>query len=196
MLHRFTDEPARTPAALVPDPGPDWPTVAAALIDGMALVVINANAEERTIGSLQARARERGCVLIATRPAPGADVVLERTSVEWLGLGQGRGRLKWQHARFRTTGRGKSSRPTSWEMVFPPLSQLTDQQVQAAIDLYHLKQQTAASTPTARAEPRHDPLPANTPPAKQPDGDLWSNIVPNRPPDPRSLTEQPRGQRK
>jgi hypothetical protein len=50
----------------VPDPGPDWPTVVSALIDGMGLVVVNAAAEDRAVRSLQARARECGCVLYRT----------------------------------------------------------------------------------------------------------------------------------
>jgi hypothetical protein len=146
---------------------------------------------------LQARAREHGCVLIATRSWPGADVVLERTSIQWLGLGQGRGRLKWQRAAFRTTGRGKAARPKSWEMVFPPMSQLTEQQVQAAAELYQLKQEATARHRTTRAEPRHNPVPANRQPAKGPENDLWANTVPNQPPDHwSSRTEQTRGQRK
>jgi hypothetical protein len=77
------------------------------------------------------------------------------------------------------------------------MSQLTEHQVQAAAEQYQLKQEAAARHRTARAEPGHDPVPANRHPAPGPENDLWANIVPNQPPDHwSSRTEQARGQRK
>ncbi|MFF5079427.1 hypothetical protein ACFY36_20410 [Actinoplanes sp. NPDC000266] len=105
--------------ALVPDPGPDWPTVVGALLDGVALVVVNAPADvsERTIRSLQSRARDRGAVLVPTRRWPGADVVLEVTGRRWEGLSRGRGRLKRQRLTVTAGGRGKAARPRTADIV-------------------------------------------------------------------------------
>jgi hypothetical protein len=52
--------------ALVPYPGPDWPTVVGALIDGRGLVVAappTAGVADATARALSGRARSRGCVL-------------------------------------------------------------------------------------------------------------------------------------
>jgi hypothetical protein len=59
--------------ALVPYPGPDWPTVVAALLDGFDIVVAAApgGAISATIASrLAARARQRGGVLVPYGPRP------------------------------------------------------------------------------------------------------------------------------
>jgi hypothetical protein len=99
--------------ALVPDPGPDWPTVVGALIDGVALVAIGVPGPvpEGTARSLQARAREKGCVLVPTSRWPAANVTLEVTARRWEGLGQGRGRLKRQVLQIQASGRGAAARP-------------------------------------------------------------------------------------
>ena len=52
--------------ALVPNPGPDWPTVVAALIDGVDVVVtaVPGPVSASVTGRLAARARQRGSVLV------------------------------------------------------------------------------------------------------------------------------------
>jgi hypothetical protein len=52
--------------ALVPHPGPDWPHVVSALIDGVDLVAVGVPGPvaDGTVRSLQARAREKGTVLV------------------------------------------------------------------------------------------------------------------------------------
>lgn len=154
--------------ALVPDPGPDWPTVVGALIDGLDLVVVRADATEPIVRSLQARAREKGCVLIPTLRWPNADVVLERTSIRWRGLRMGGGRLKRQDATFTVSGRGRAAREKTLELTFPPVSIAGPEP-----EPIHL--------PPAVEKPRSS-IPENRLPAPGPVNDLWANIVPNEPP--------------
>lgn len=105
--------------ALIPEPGPDWPTVVAALIDGFDLVVVGAPGQVAagTVRSLQARARQRGCILIPTTAWPGADVVMSVTSRRWEGLGHGRGRLRRQVLQVQAAGRGRAAKPKTTTVV-------------------------------------------------------------------------------
>jgi hypothetical protein len=96
---------------LVPTPGPDGPTVVAALLDGVDVVVVGdvglADADRRR---LSARARERGAVLLSTTPWTGARVVLTVTESCWDGIGQGHGRLRERRLIVRGGGRGSAAR--------------------------------------------------------------------------------------
>jgi antitoxin (DNA-binding transcriptional repressor) of toxin-antitoxin stability system len=73
--------------ALVPHPGPDWPVVVAALLDGLDMVVVAppANADATTVRMLAARARARGAVLVTTRPWVGYDLTLRSPGTDGLG---------------------------------------------------------------------------------------------------------------
>jgi hypothetical protein len=97
--------------ALVPYPGPEWPTVVAALIDGVDLVVSAVpTAISGSIASrLTARARQRGCVLVPYGRWEGADVTLQVVRGEWEGLGQGHGRLRRRQVSISARGRGAAS---------------------------------------------------------------------------------------
>ena len=108
---------------LVPQAGPDWPKIVAALLDGLDLVVVAPPPDTAagTVRSLMARARERQSVLITTRPWPGCDLVIERTSLAWTGLGQGHGRLRQQTATLRATGRGRAARPREASLHLQPV---------------------------------------------------------------------------
>jgi hypothetical protein len=99
--------------ALVPQAGPDWPQVVAALLDGLDLVVVAPPPDTAvgTVRCLMARARERQSVLITTQPWLGCDLVIERIALTWIGLGQSHGRLRQQTATLRATGRGRAGRP-------------------------------------------------------------------------------------
>lgn len=94
--------------AVVPAPGPDSAAVVAALLDGIDVVVVGPGAAltgaDRRL--LSARARERGTVLLATSPWPGAGVTLEVEAGRWTGLGDGEGRLRAHRLRVARTGRG------------------------------------------------------------------------------------------
>ena len=60
------------------NPGPEWPTVVAALIDGVDVVVVAVPGQVSgsVTSRLVARARQRGCVLVPYGRWDGADVTL------------------------------------------------------------------------------------------------------------------------
>lgn len=103
--------------ALVPAPGPAWPSVTAALLDAVDLVVVAPGARVRAGDArrLAARARQRGAVLVPFGvPAggwEGADLSLSVASAEWAGLGGGWGHLRARRALLRSDGRGSAARP-------------------------------------------------------------------------------------
>lgn len=118
--------------ALVPYPGPDWPRVVAALVDGVDVVVaappgpVAAHLASR----LAARARQRGCVLVplisgSGSPASpygrwdGADITLEPVHGVWEGLGQGRGRLCCRRVTVAARGRGAAFRTRQAQVWLP-----------------------------------------------------------------------------
>lgn len=108
--------------ALVPHPGPDWPGVVAALLDGVDIVVaatlgpVSAQVASR----LTARARQRGVVLVPVgRRWPGADITLEVADAVWHGLGQGRGRLRSREMEVVAHGRGAAARPRRVRLWIP-----------------------------------------------------------------------------
>jgi hypothetical protein len=110
--------------ALVPNPGPEWPTVVAALIDGVDVVVIAAPGmvSASIAGRLAARARQRGCVLVPYGRWDGADVTLQVTQGRWEGLGTGHGRLRRRKVTVVARGRGTAARPKEITMWMPGLA--------------------------------------------------------------------------
>ncbi|WP_307838023.1 hypothetical protein [Actinoplanes lobatus] len=107
--------------ALVPDPGPDWPTVVAALIDGVDVVVaaVPGPVPASVTSRLAARARQRGSVLVPFGDWSGADVTLEVGTGRWEGLGSGRGRLRRREVTVVSRGRGAATRPREITMWMP-----------------------------------------------------------------------------
>jgi hypothetical protein len=99
--------------ALVPDPGPEWPAVVAALLDGIDVVVTAPPGPVSALVSsrLAARARQRGSVLIPYGQWNGADVVLETPGGGWSGLGRGWGCLSRRELIVSRRGRGAATRP-------------------------------------------------------------------------------------
>ncbi len=112
--------------ALVPEPGPQWPTVVGALLDGLDVVIVATPTEvpAGTARSLMARARQRSAVIITTRPWPGCDVTIEVVERRWHGLGQGRGRIRRQEITLSAAGRGKAARPRRVTTTLPAPSTL------------------------------------------------------------------------
>jgi hypothetical protein len=100
--------------ALVPAPGPRaWPTVVAALLDAVDVVLVRPPA--RLPGAqarrLAARARERGAVLVPLGPwSEPADLRLALTASDWHGLGQGHGHLRARRVEVLVAGRGAAAR--------------------------------------------------------------------------------------
>ncbi|WP_084011143.1 hypothetical protein [Pseudofrankia sp. DC12] len=99
---------------LVPEPGPRWPVVTAALIDALDVVAVRPPAGERTAGSarrLAARARERGCLLLPVGAGwEGAELRLTAAERSFHGLGQGHGHLRGARLLVQVSGRGAASR--------------------------------------------------------------------------------------
>jgi hypothetical protein len=106
---------------LVPYPGSDWPTVVAALIDGVDVVVVApaTDVPEAAARTLTARARQRGCVLVSTRPWPGAQLTMEVTEHRWHGLGNGHGRLRDHEIVISASGRGAAARRRELTVSLP-----------------------------------------------------------------------------
>jgi len=96
--------------ALVPHPGADLLAVTSALLDGLDVVAVAGAARAGVRAAdrqrLAARARQRGAVLLALGPWPGADVELGCADVQWRGIGAGSGRLCERRARVQLRGRG------------------------------------------------------------------------------------------
>jgi hypothetical protein len=107
--------------ALVPNPGPEWATVAAALIDGVDVVVIAApGVVSAAIASrLAARARQRGSVLVPYGRWEGADITLRVTRGRWDGLGDGHGRLRRREVTIVAQGRGAAAQPKEITVWMP-----------------------------------------------------------------------------
>ncbi len=112
--------------ALVPHPGADLLAVTSALLDGLDLVAVSgaAGAGVRAADRqrLAARARQRGAVLVALGPWPGADVELACAGPGWLGLGSGAdggGRLRARRIEVRARGRGIAPRGRSAWVLLP-----------------------------------------------------------------------------
>ncbi|WP_258726877.1 hypothetical protein [Cellulomonas sp. NS3] len=107
--------------AVVPAPGLDAPTVVAALLDGVDVVLVGpeaalTGADRRR---LTARARERGSVLLTSARWPGANVVLTAEQGRWSGVGTGDGRLRTHELRVVRTGRGSAAVPATVDLALP-----------------------------------------------------------------------------
>ena len=100
--------------ALVPAPGARaWPTVVAALLDAVDVVLVRSPARLPAAQArrLAARARERGAVLVPLGAwSEPADLRLAVTASAWQGLGQGHGALRARQVEVAVTGRGHASR--------------------------------------------------------------------------------------
>ncbi len=96
--------------ALVPDPGPEWPSVVAAPPGPVPATLAS---------RLAARARQRGSVLVGYGQWTGADLVLETAGGGWSGLDQGRGRLSRRALVVSRHGRGAAARPREATVWIP-----------------------------------------------------------------------------
>jgi hypothetical protein len=108
--------------ALVPTPGPDWPTVVAALLDGFDIVVTTppGGAIAPVVASrLAARARQRGGVLVPYGPWPAVDLALDAVDPVWHGIEAGRGRLRGRQLTVTARGRGAASAPRVTHLWLP-----------------------------------------------------------------------------
>lgn len=105
--------------ALVPRPGPDAVRAAAALFDGVDVVVVSGGPQVRSARRLVARARHRGGVLITEGRWPGADVELTCTPGAWKGVDLfGHGYLNARAVRVRGRSRW-AARPAEATVLLP-----------------------------------------------------------------------------
>ena len=114
--------------AFVPDGATlgHWPTVVAALLDGVDLVVAAVPPGLRAPDArrLAARARERGSVLVPLLPpgaswVEGADLRLRVVAATWHGVGAGHGFLQARQVEVTATGRGAAGRERSVRLWLP-----------------------------------------------------------------------------
>ncbi len=90
-----------------------WAAVVAALLDGISVVLAEVPAFARVGDArrLQARARDRGAVLVAMGPWPAeAALRLRAAGSVWRGLGHGAGALAESDLRVYVDGRGAAGR--------------------------------------------------------------------------------------
>ncbi|MGH3715639.1 MAG: hypothetical protein ACRDT4_19590 [Micromonosporaceae bacterium] len=113
--------------ALVPDPGTEWVTVVAALLDGLDIVVVRPPGQltPKLTRRLAARARQRGSVLISYGSWEGAELTLCTTGQVWHGLGAGSGRLRSRELTVVGYGRGSATRPRQTQVWWPPATPAT-----------------------------------------------------------------------
>jgi hypothetical protein len=114
---------------LVPNPGPDWPTAVAALLDGFDIVAVaTPGTIAPTVASrLAARARQRGGVLVPYGPWPAVDLVLEAIDPVWHGAERGHGRLCGRQLTVVARGRGAAAAPRVTHLWLPrPTGLLAD----------------------------------------------------------------------
>lgn len=108
--------------ALVPDPGAELVPVVSALVDGFDVVVLGParGVSAETARRLAGRVRNRGAVLVAVGPWPGADVELRVTGRRWHGLTQdGHGHLRSRDVLATAHGRGAAARPRTVRLQLP-----------------------------------------------------------------------------
>lgn len=98
---------------LVPSPGTQWLTVAAAMADVLGVVVAAAPTRVTAADAsrLTARLRQKSTTLILLGDWPGAEATLRVSSSTWAGLGDGHGYLGERQLLVDVTGRSGQSRP-------------------------------------------------------------------------------------
>jgi hypothetical protein len=106
---------------LVPDPGRDWLSVVAALVDALTVVVVRPPGEVTPgeASRLAARLRTRGAMLIAYGSWPGSEARFEIESNTWTGLGDGEGLITARRATVAVTGRRSAVRGRRHELWLP-----------------------------------------------------------------------------
>ena len=105
--------------------GVQWPVVAAALLEGVEVLLLRLPGRVRTADArrLVARARERGAVLVVVgdRPAwpEASDLTLTVEAARWEGLGCGHGYLQARLVEVTAVGRRGAARPRRARLWLP-----------------------------------------------------------------------------
>lgn len=107
----------------IAEPGSQWASVVASLLDGFDLVVVHppARLTQGDMRRLSARARERDTVLLVAGGWEGAALELSVGGQRWQGLGAGHGYLRSRRAEVRVVGRGAAARPRATTVWLPGL---------------------------------------------------------------------------
>ena len=105
----------------VEQPGEQWASVTASLLEAFDLVVVHppARAGQGDMRRLTARARERSAVLLITGAWEGAQINLSVTGQRWRGLGFGHGYLRAREVEVQAVGRGAAARPRATKLWLP-----------------------------------------------------------------------------
>jgi len=105
----------------VAEPGEQWATVTASLLEAFDLVIVHppARAGQGDMRRLSARARERSAVLLVAGAWEGAMVGLSITGSKWQGLGAGHGYLRARQVEVQALGRGSAARPQRVKVWLP-----------------------------------------------------------------------------
>ncbi len=105
--------------------GAQWPVVAAALLEGVEVLLLRLPGRVRAVDAcrLVARARERGAVLVVVgdRPAwpEASDLTLTVEAARWEGLGCGHGYLQARLVDVTAVGRRGAARPRRARLWLP-----------------------------------------------------------------------------
>ena len=106
---------------VVPNPGGDVAHIVSVLLDGLDVIAVHCPggpigppSRQRVLAS---RLRQRGAVLLAVGPWPGADLTLSVSTVGWSGLGVGHGRLRDRELQVRLAGRRIGGRTPEVRML-------------------------------------------------------------------------------
>src|SRR5271165_4748649 len=112
-------EPGRM--MLVPEPGPRWAEVAAAMLDACAVVLLRppGRAPAQARRYLETAARRSGAALIVAGTWDGAPVRLYVARQQWHGISYGSGRLRTRRAEVVAEGRGAATRARSQWLWLP-----------------------------------------------------------------------------
>jgi hypothetical protein len=154
---------------LVPDPGREWLSVVAALVDALTVVVVRPPGEVTPgeASRLAARLRTRSAMLIAYGSWPGSEARFEIESSAWTGLGDGEGLLTARRATVAVSGRRAAVHARKHELWLPAADgeiRSTDRAAGNAAD--DSSGPTTADEPlgAARTSPRtttREPIPTN-----------------------------------
>ncbi|MEX1078399.1 MAG: hypothetical protein WED09_04755 [Homoserinimonas sp.] len=106
---------------LVPNPGNQWLTVAAAMTDVLDVVIARSPARvaPAETSRLGARLRQRGSTLVVLGEWPGADATLTVVGSSWQGLGAGYGYLSTRQLEVEVSGRNGMHQARRRKLTFP-----------------------------------------------------------------------------
>lgn len=106
---------------LVPNPGDQWLSVTAAMVDVVSVILTRAPKQvaPSDVSRLMARVRRKGTALVTMGAWPQSDASLSVTGSNWQGLGSGTGHLRSR--RMRITASASNGRSRTADLWLPDL---------------------------------------------------------------------------